>query len=106
MGENTRLILNTVILIFQNPWPCLVYFLCVPEFLLLFLVENIFMEPHPDYLLDDGSDSYYGDETDYHPANGGVDEDVLIQPKKLMNPCLQSKERRDLHKELLFNHKQ
>lgn len=67
--------------------------------------ENIFMEPQPDYLLDDNSDSYYGDETDFHPANGGVDEDVLIQPKKLINPCMQSKERRDLHKELLFNHK-
>lgn len=29
----------------------------------------------------------------------------LILPKKLLNPCLESKERKNLHRELLFNQK-
>lgn len=41
--------------------------------------------------------------------NGAVsspeEEGELIQPKKLVNPCLASKERQALHKELLLNYK-
>lgn len=33
------------------------------------------------------------------------DEDGLILPKKLINPCLQSKDRQNLHRELMFNQK-
>ncbi|XP_014772815.1 uncharacterized protein LOC106871063 isoform X1 [Octopus bimaculoides] len=54
--------------------------------------ENIFMEPHPDYLNED-----------IYPASD--EENGLVQPKKLVNPCILSKERRDLHKELLLNHR-
>ena len=41
--------------------------------------------------------------------NGAVsspeEEGELIQPKKLVNPCLASRERQALHKELLLNYK-
>lgn len=40
------------------------------------------------------------------PPHGVVtDSDGLILPKKLMNPCLESKDRKDLHRELMFNNK-
>ena len=41
------------------------------------------------------------------PTSPGVlfSEEGLILPKKLVNPCLESKERQDLHRELLFNQK-
>lgn len=39
-------------------------------------------------------------------AHGVVtDSDGLILPKKLMNPCLENKDRKDLHRELMFNNK-
>lgn len=43
----------------------------------------------------------------HRPTSPGVTftEDGLILPKKLVNPCLESKERQDLHRELLFNQK-
>ena len=34
-----------------------------------------------------------------------TDESELIQPRKLVNPCLESKERQDLHREMIFNKK-
>ncbi|KAL5274030.1 hypothetical protein ACFFRR_000659 [Megaselia abdita] len=34
-----------------------------------------------------------------------TDSDGLILPKKLMNPCMESKDRKDLHRELMFNNK-
>lgn len=41
------------------------------------------------------------------PQTGGIntDSDGLILPKKLINPCLESTDRRDLHRELRFNQK-
>lgn len=33
------------------------------------------------------------------------DEEGLIVPKKLINPCLESSDRQNLHRELLFNQK-
>lgn len=41
-----------------------------------------------------------------HRNEEGNREDCgLILPKKLMNPCMESKERKNLHRELLFNQK-
>lgn len=34
-----------------------------------------------------------------------TDEEGLILPKKLINPCLESRDRQNLHRELLFNNK-
>lgn len=34
-----------------------------------------------------------------------INEDGLILPKKLVNPCLDSSDRQNLHRELLFNQK-
>jgi hypothetical protein len=39
-----------------------------------------------------------------HPS-GNMSDEGLILPKKLINPCLESKERLDLHRELMFNQK-
>lgn len=40
------------------------------------------------------------------PPQGVVtDQDGLIVPKKLMNPCLESSDRQNLHRELMFNQK-
>ncbi|XP_033745449.1 uncharacterized protein LOC117330968 isoform X2 [Pecten maximus] len=41
--------------------------------------------------------------SDRPPSDG--DELALIQPKRLVNPCMESKPRMDLHKELLMNYK-
>lgn len=38
-------------------------------------------------------------------SNIARDEEGLILPKKLINPCLESSDRQSLHKELLFNQK-
>ena len=37
------------------------------------------------------------------PMGPLVDSQGLILPRKVFNPCLDSKDRQDLHKELLFN---
>ncbi|KAK7482770.1 hypothetical protein BaRGS_00025936 [Batillaria attramentaria] len=92
-------------------------------------------EPDPDYLNDEDSTDFppppppiSGDESSQAaskdvPAsptssakptvigvrNGGVsspeEEGQLIQPRKLSNPCMESRERQALHKELLMNYK-
>lgn len=90
-------------------------------------------EPDPDYLNDDEDSSEFpppppplsaDDITKSAPEtsptsstapsvigvkNGGVsspeDEALLVQPRKLSNPCLESRERQALHKELLMNYK-
>uniref|UniRef100_A0A0P4WK83 Protein FAM107B n=2 Tax=Scylla TaxID=6760 RepID=A0A0P4WK83_SCYOL len=36
---------------------------------------------------------------------GRMDENGLIMPKKLVNPCLESTEKKSLHRELLYNQK-
>ncbi|XP_069140822.1 uncharacterized protein [Argopecten irradians] len=41
--------------------------------------------------------------SDRPPSEG--DESALIQPKRLVNPCMESKARMNLHKELLMNYK-
>lgn len=65
------------------------------------------MIPEPDY-----SDSE--EENEHGPrhmraktssSNGTYVDEALISPKKLANPCLESIERQNLHKELLFNQK-
>ena len=33
------------------------------------------------------------------------DEEGIILPKKLINPCVESRDRQNLHRELLFNQK-
>jgi Protein of unknown function (DUF1151) len=38
-------------------------------------------------------------------SNIARDEEGLILPKKLVNPCLESSDRQNLHRELLFNQK-
>lgn len=39
-------------------------------------------------------------------SNGGrLDDKGLIMPKKLVNPCLESSEKKSLHRELMFNQK-
>ena len=37
--------------------------------------------------------------------NSTADPQGLIVPKKLVNPCLESQDRQNLHRELLFNQK-
>jgi len=44
-------------------------------------------------------------EEEHHPAGVEVDEDGLILPKKLYNPCLQSKYNRDLNHQIRWNAK-
>lgn len=39
----------------------------------------------------------------YLPSESSVDE--IITPKKLANPCLESREKKELHRELLMNQK-
>lgn len=38
-------------------------------------------------------------------AIGGDAQAALIAPKKLANPCLESADRKNLHRELMFNQK-
>lgn len=38
-------------------------------------------------------------------SNVARNEEGLILPKKLINPCLESSDRQNLHRELLFNQK-
>lgn len=38
-------------------------------------------------------------------GNGRLDEKGLIVPKKLVNPCLESSDKKNLHRELMFNQK-
>lgn len=38
-------------------------------------------------------------------SNVARNEEGLILPKKLINPCLESTDRQNLHRELLFNQK-
>lgn len=40
-----------------------------------------------------------------HPAPERLDDRGLIMPKKLVNPCLESSEKMNLHRELKFNQK-
>ncbi|XP_071546875.1 uncharacterized protein [Panulirus ornatus] len=39
------------------------------------------------------------------PGQGRLDERGLIMPKKLVNPCLESADKKNLHRELMFNQK-
>lgn len=39
------------------------------------------------------------------PPGVQTDSDGLILPKKIMNPCLESSDRKNLHRELMFNNK-
>ncbi|KAG5682002.1 hypothetical protein PVAND_011398 [Polypedilum vanderplanki] len=50
----------------------------------------------------DGNDDIYKEE---NKKMSRQNEEGLILPKKLINPCLESKDRQDLHRELLFNQK-
>ncbi|XP_068222935.1 uncharacterized protein [Palaemon carinicauda] len=38
-------------------------------------------------------------------SNGRLDDKGLIMPKKLINPCMESSEKKNLHRELMFNQK-
>ena len=70
--------------------------------------------PEPDYQDDDDDDEQVPNggnpplENPYMahafmpPENS---EDEIIVPKKLPNPCLESREKKDLHRELLMNQK-
>lgn len=40
-----------------------------------------------------------------HSQSGSTDSQGLIVPKKLINPCLESNDRQNLHRELMFNQK-
>jgi hypothetical protein len=50
----------------------------------------------------DDDDEY---EEDAENKKMNRNEEGLIVPKKLINPCMESKDRQDLHRELLFNQK-
>lgn len=39
------------------------------------------------------------------PPGVQTDSDGLILPKKVINPCLESSDRKNLHRELMFNNK-
>jgi len=41
--------------------------------------------------------------TDQHHPQIQYDENGLIVPRKIQNPCLESRDRKDLHRELLWN---
>lgn len=41
----------------------------------------------------------------YSPQGVSTDSQGLIVPKKIGNPCLESSDRQNLHRELLFNQK-
>jgi len=43
--------------------------------------------------------------TDQHHPQLQYDENGLIVPRKIQNPCVESRERKDLHRELLWNQK-
>ena len=89
-----------------------------------------FPEPYPDYQDEDSTDlppppppistdsnaattptspSSTATPTIIGVGNGAVsspeEEGDLIQPRKLVNPCVASRERQALHKELLLNYK-
>ena len=59
--------------------------------------SDLFPPPPPPLTCDDG-------QVGSNPASRGGEEG-LIPPRKLSNPCLESKERQALHKELLFQYK-
>uniref|UniRef100_T1IUW6 SH3 domain-containing protein n=1 Tax=Strigamia maritima TaxID=126957 RepID=T1IUW6_STRMM len=62
------------------------------------------MIPEPDYS-DSDDDSRRPKGNMKATLNGHLTDDGLIVPKKLSNPCVESKDRQNLHKELLFNQK-
>lgn len=55
----------------------------------------------------DESDEHLNNESNNTMISQNItrDSDGLIVPKKLVNPCLQSTDRQNLHRELLFNQK-
>ncbi|XP_071155860.1 uncharacterized protein [Mytilus edulis] len=73
-------------------------------------------EPEPDYN-DDGVDSGVGNgepviirargpsESEKRLSDPDIENNELIKPRKLSNPCVDSRERMALHKELLRNYK-
>ncbi|XP_041348796.1 actin-associated protein FAM107A-like isoform X4 [Gigantopelta aegis] len=77
--------------------------------------------PEPDYLNDDDKSSDLfpppppplalqgigntGEQAVKSPTSPGPGDELLIQPRKLSNPCMESRERQALHKELLYNYK-
>lgn len=75
-------------------------------------------EPEPDYNDNDEIDSEqlgHGEpvlirprqpsESEKRLSDPDVENNELIKPRKLSNPCVESKERMALHKELLQNYK-
>ncbi|XP_055958276.1 uncharacterized protein LOC126827084 isoform X3 [Patella vulgata] len=91
------------------------------------VIENIEIpEPAPDYnedegesfppppppldVEDNGNKDSLESKLNGHPPTAAMkpppeDESPQIQPKKISNPCLQSRERQALHKELLLNYR-
>ena len=76
------------------------------------------MIPEPDYNDDDLPMHVRRNNNNIsHPLNNNrmngsdrlpnihLDKDGLVVPRKPANPCVDSHERRDLHRELLFNQK-
>lgn len=66
------------------------------------------LEPEPDYNVEADEVDMVTMETVVKKSEGSssqLSEDVLIQPKKLPNPCVESPTRQALHKELLLNYK-
>ncbi|XP_041348795.1 uncharacterized protein LOC121368223 isoform X3 [Gigantopelta aegis] len=85
-------------------------------------IDDMYPEiPEPDYLNDDDKSSDLfpppppplalqgigntGEQAVKSPTSPGPGDELLIQPRKLSNPCMESRERQALHKELLYNYK-
>lgn len=72
--------------------------------------DNDLVEPEPDYIEDEGYNEPGNGSHSASPvhiiqpsADYQAQSSQLLQPKKLQNPCVASKERMALHKELLMN---
>jgi len=58
-----------------------------------------------EYLDDDLAEDCESISAEMISSNVARNEEGLIMPKKLINPCLESSDRQNLHRELLFNQK-
>lgn len=63
------------------------------------------MIPDPDYSDSDDDQDGPANKTVKPTVNGLVTEDGTVVPRKLSNPCVESKDRQNLHRELMFNQK-
>jgi len=96
-------------------------FICCYKFDIIFFTDEQYdiPEPEPDY--NDGDDLDAGliqgngepviirtrgpSESEKRLSDPDIENNELIRPRKLSNPCVESRERMALHKELLQNYK-